>query len=186
MKSDVYWERRYRGGSDSGEGSRGEYLDRKATYINELICREHVSSIVDWGCGDGAVTGLLDVDTYIGVDVSATAISRCAILFPDRSFIRTDPQSQHIDARAELAMSLDVMFHLPDDADYHAHLDRLFASAARLVLIYSTNYEDAPAGHHMRRRCFTPEISSRFPGWCLDEWADDPGEAGFYLYRRTW
>ena len=41
-----------------------------------------------------------------------------------------------------MSMSMDVLFHLPDDRDYFEYLDHLFNSAVRHVVIYSTDTPD--------------------------------------------
>lgn len=181
-----YWERRYAQGGDSGRGSRGEIAQVKADEVNRLIERERVASVIDWGCGDGVVLKMIDPQVpYLGIDASRTIIARMTVSqwrHPDRRFILA---SNYTGERADLALSMDVLQHFQNDADYHLYLHRLLASAHRLVLIYSTDYDAPPTGHHMRRRHFTPDVADRFPDWTLTEQAENPGEPGFYLYQRN-
>lgn len=185
----TYWEGRYASGSDSGPGSRGATAAAKADYVNRVVAEYEVRSLVDWGCGDGAQAAQLDVEHYLGVDLSTTAIARCLANLPERQFLRLDPTtSVQVSIVAEMALSMDVMFHLVTDDDFHAYLDRLFDSATRVVVVYSTDY-DAPAVGHMHRREFTPTVAARFPDWRLAAHTipatADPEEACFYVYERN-
>ena len=76
--------------------------------------------------------------------------------FPDKAGLCT----------ADLALSLDVVCHLIEDAVLETYLRHLFAAGQRLVVIYSTNREisDTPA---CRRRRFTPWVEANCPGWAL-------------------
>lgn len=158
----TYWDQRYASGRDSGEGSRGETGQAKAEFVNKVIGRRRVASLIDWGCGDGQVLAHLreDVD-YLGVDVSQVVLNKVRDRFPRRRFVHAAMAGAQT---ADLALSMDVLFHFPDDADYHAYLDQLFGSAKRLVLIYSTD-DDArgQTAPHVRRRKFTADVSELFP-----------------------
>jgi len=179
----VAWENRYAAGRDSGAGSRGGYARAKADYVNALIEREQIQSVIDWGCGDGGQLGLLSVPArYIGVDISRTALGRCRALFPKRRFILYDPlQAGALPRfRADLALSMDVVFHLVDNHDFRTYLWLLFRSARQFVLIYSSNV-DGRHRRHVRHRLWTPYARSHFPAW---ELIDQPaGSMGFFLYR---
>lgn len=180
-----YWEKRYATGGTSGAGSRGDNAVAKAGFVNDVIARNDVRSIVDWGCGDGHQAALLDIDDYLGIDVSATAIAWCLERMPGRQWLRHDPTSSvRLTVRAELALSMDVIFHLVDDDEFRRYLSALFASAWRFVIVHSTNFDSEPNGH-MRHRRFTDHVAPHAPGWQLTHEADDPGEPGFYLYERT-
>lgn len=185
MNPTDYWERRYSRGGDSGRGSRGENAETKATEVNRLIEREQVASVIDWGCGDGVVLKMIDPQVpYLGIDVSKTMIARLMISqhrHLDRRFLLA---SNYRGERADLALSMDVLQHFQHDTDYHLYLNRLLGSACRLVLIYGTDYDAPPAGQHMRRRRFTPDVADQFGDWALTEQPDDVDEPGFYLYRR--
>lgn len=180
MKPGTYWERRYANGGNSGKGSRGKTARAKGRFINSVINTNRVKSVIDWGCGDGKVLSYVKpgVD-LVGVDVSKTVIDRVSAKFPDWRFFVDDAPG----VKCDLAMSLDVLFHLPDDEDFYAYLDRLFGSARKLVLIYSTDHDTPLMGHHLRRRRFTPVVSERHPRWKLVK-VRKSGDYGYYLYRR--
>lgn len=180
----AYWDRRYADGRDSGAGSRGETGRSKAAYVNHVIkaAAADVRSVIDWGCGDGQVLAhITSAIDYVGVDVSPTIIERVSREHPGRRFYLEDAPG----VMADLALSMDVLFHFPDDGAYLAYLDRLFGSARRLVLIYSTDYDGGQTARHVRWRHWTPDVADRFPDWRLVEHHPDPSSPGFYLYRTA-
>src|SRR5690349_24554192 len=52
--SPSYWEERYRQGGNSGVGSYGQLARFKAQTINRFVAEQAVTSVVEFGCGDGA------------------------------------------------------------------------------------------------------------------------------------
>jgi SAM-dependent methyltransferase len=178
----TYWDLRYVAGGSSGAGSTGSVAARKAAYVNDLIRREQVTSVVDWGCGDGQQLDLLDLPaTYLGVDISPAAVARCLVRHPGRAFLTWPAADPPVDVRAELALSLDVVFHLVADDDFTAYWGRLFASARRLVLVHSTDVDATSTAAHVRHRRHTHLAPD---GWQLVDAAADPAVPGFYLWRR--
>lgn len=176
-----YWDDRYASGGDSGIGSCGINARRKAAVVNRIAGDYKIGGIVDWGCGDGQVLTHIDLDAvdYTGVDISRTAIRWLAAGFPDLRFVHTDDAGG---IRADLALSLDVLFHLPDDGDYRAHLAQVFTSARRLVLVHATDHDGGRTARHVRWRRWTPDIPD---GWTLVERPADPAVTGFFLCERT-
>lgn len=178
----AYWEARYHAGGTSGNGSAGQQALAKARYVNDLIRREHVTSVVDWGCGDGHQLDLFDLPlSYLGVDVAPSAVVECARRHPRRAFVVWPADQPGVTVRADLALSLDVVFHLTRDADFETYWSRLFDSAQRLVLVHATDHDARGARHvrHRRHSHLAPD------GWTLADAADDPTEPGFYLWRRA-
>jgi hypothetical protein len=179
-----YWNRRYREGRTSGAGSEGEEGAYKARYVSEFIRDHNVTSVIDWGCGDGQVLELIDLHgaLYHGVDCAPTIVERMRRKFPQHSF-STDEGTQ---PTAELAISMDVLFHLPSDDDYSAYLRNLFGRSRRFVVIYATNYAGGRTARHVFRREFTPDIAERFPDWELTT-VETPlreGLASFFVYEK--
>lgn len=184
-----YWNRRYSEGRDSGEGSRGENAIRKAEYVNQVIARNGVQSVIDWGCGDGQV--LQHITTYVryvGVDIARSVLNKVSAQHPERFFILDEEDSEATFwLQADMSLSMDVMFHLVNDNDYVDYLNKLFNSARKLVLIYSTNYDGGRTSRHVLRREFTPDVREMFPHWDLahvTEFHNDPGHPHFFTYRR--
>jgi SAM-dependent methyltransferase len=178
----AYWQMRYaltrRG---SGPGSRGDYAEAKAAYVNRLIRLGRLRRVVDWGCGDGVVAAKIHAPNYTGLDVSPEALDSCRRLAadPGRSWILFDGWTPPALGRQDLALSLDVLFHLTDDALYRRHLALVFGSA-RFVCISAANHDETVA-EHVRHRTFLDDIPA---GWRIVDRPADPKKIGLYLLRR--
>jgi SAM-dependent methyltransferase len=163
-----YWRQRYAGGADSGPGSYGKFARFKARVLNDFFKEQGVQTVIEFGSGDGNQLALLDVPEYLGVDISPEAVGQCRARFagaPGRRFILAD---QFGSERADCTLSLDVIYHLVEDAAFDAYMRRLFASARCWVVVYSSNREaDAADGAHVRHRRFTDWIAANEPGWRL-------------------
>lgn len=187
-----YWERRYRDGRTSGAGSEGDEGAYKAEYLSRFLADRDVKTVVDWGCGDGQVLKLVEFPAqtqYIGVDVSPTIVAMMRQCFdgPRYLFHTVDSFATGTRTQLELALSFDVLFHFPDDTDYFAYLSKLFGSAEKYVMIYSTNYAGGRTARHVYRREFTPDIAERFPDWELTT-VETPlreGLASFFVYEKV-
>ncbi len=193
FSSRAYWEARYRSGGTSGAGSYGGLVSFKADVINAFVADNAVASVLDLGCGDGSLLSRLAVSDYVGVDVSATALASCGARFPQHRFVPFDALDSVVPA--ELAMSIDVIFHLVEDSVFNRTMEALFSHATRFVLIYSSNQDcDWPAPH-VRHRCFTNHVAAAWPEWRLlahlpNPLPFDPGRpddtsfADFFVYAR--
>ena len=163
-----YWRERYAAGGDSGAGSYGKFAAFKAKVLNALFEEQGVTSVVEFGSGDGNQLTLLQVPDYLGVDISAEAVALCRERFagvPGRRFVLTD---DYRPAPTDCALSLDVIYHLVEEAAFDTYMRRLFAAASRLVVIYSSNRDaDAADGAHVRHRRFTDWVTAHEPRWRL-------------------
>ena len=163
-----YWRQRYAGGGDSGAGSYGKFAAFKARVLNDLFAEFGIVSVVEFGSGDGNQVASLEVADYLGVDISAEAVARCRERFADVPGRRFVLAQDYRPAPTDCALSLDVVYHLVEDAAFEAYMRRLIAAATRLVVIYSSNREaDAADGAHVRHRCFTDWVAIHEPGWRL-------------------
>ena len=184
FKTKDYWEARYGRGGTSGEGSYGNSSIHKANIINRLIKQYQIKTINDLGHGDGNNINLLrGMDNYFGYDVSKTARSICTLKFkeqPSYTFLQRVSQFK----KRDMAMSLDVLYHLVEDKLYHNYLNRLF-SLGQYVLIYSTN-KDSIGNPHCKSREFTTHIEKTYKDFNLIETIDGySSEIKFYLYRKN-
>jgi SAM-dependent methyltransferase len=166
-----YWEQRYASGGDSGAGSYGRLADFKAEVLNSFVARHGIRSVVEFGCGDGNQLSLAAYPQYVGLDVSPTAIQMCKRRFAvdrTKSFFLYDPDC-FVDRTGifamDLALSLDVIYHLIEDQVYDTYMKHLFAAARRFVGIYSTNLETIINDAHVRHRQFTTWIDRNLRGW---------------------
>lgn len=195
--SPQYWEDRYALGGTSGRGSYGRLAAFKAATLNGFVRENGVRSVVEFGCGDGAQLALAAYPSYTGVDVSTHAVALCAARFAKdgtKRFLHTaDPKAATL--RADLALSLDVIYHLVEDAVFHAYMKALVAAADRFIGIYSDDAEQPMTEPHVRHRCFTQWMAANAPDWTLIRTvpnpypldANDPDEtswADFYFFGR--
>lgn len=194
--SGSYWETRYAGGGNSGSGSYGRLADYKASVLNDFVARNGVTSVIEFGCGDGNQLTLADYPSYLGVDVARTAVSACEARFrgdATKSFVTL---ADYDGRAADLALSLDVIFHLVEDETYFSYMERLFDAAGRFVIIYSSNRDEQPEARHVRHRAFKGWIEAERPDFRLaahlpnpypfDEAdPDNTSEADFYIFERS-
>lgn len=190
-----FWEESYSKGRTSGSGSYGALAEGKSTFLNRLVRERAVHSVIEFGCGDGNQLSLAQYPSYVGLDVSRTAIGLCQSRFardPAKSFFLYDGgcfTDRGGIFTAELALSLDVLYHLVEDRVFETYLGHLFAAATRLVVIYSTNAMAVGTAPHVRHRHFTPWIEEHCPQWRLAETARGPGSerarADFFVYERS-
>ena len=74
FNSKNYWEEHYQAGGNSGSGSYGRLASFKALIINEFVSENQISSVIEFGCGDGNQLALANYPEYVGLDVSPTTI----------------------------------------------------------------------------------------------------------------
>jgi hypothetical protein len=190
-----YWELNYARGGTSGGGSYGDLARGKAQFLNAFVRDHGVRSVVEFGCGDGHQLSLANYPRYTGLDVSAAAILLCKRKFAGdlaKSFFRYDGEC-FVDHgglfAADLAISLDVVYHLVEDAVFAAYMKHLFAAGSRYVVVYSTNVDGAGTAPHVRHRKFASWVQRNLPEWQLTEVSpgpnDKPDRADFYVYERA-
>jgi cyclopropane fatty-acyl-phospholipid synthase-like methyltransferase len=159
-----YWETRYRLGGHSGQGSRGEAARYKAEVINGFLQQHGVQSMIEFGCGDGVQLGMFQVPRYTGVDVSQTIVAHCRKLYANDAGKQFMVLDDYRGESAQLAVSLDVIFHLVEDQVYDAYLQRLFDASTQYVIIYSTSVDMKATGTpHVRHRDCVADVAQRFP-----------------------
>jgi SAM-dependent methyltransferase len=174
--TESYWQQRYAEGGDSGLGSYGKFAQFKAQVLNELFADESIGSVIEFGCGDGNQVRMLKIADYLGVDVSPEAIERCRRDFdghPGRRFIF---DHDYHGERAQCSLSLDVVYHLVEQATFHDYMRRLFDAASHLVVIYSSNRDSDPDadGPHIRHRMFTRWVDTHAAPWKLHRVIPNP------------
>ena len=172
-----YWEQNYANGGNSGEGSYGVYAEFKAEVLNKFVAEHQVQSVIEFGCGDGNQLSLATYPTYIGLDVSTTAIQLCMNRFQGdktKSFYLYDPDRFVDNARlfhADIALSMEVIFHLIEDEVFDQYMRFLSAAADRYLIIFSSNTDETPVleAAHYKNRKFSTWIDAHLPDWTLLE-----------------
>jgi SAM-dependent methyltransferase len=190
-----FWERNYASGETSGTGSYGAAAEAKASFLNTLVRDRRVRNVVEFGCGDGNQLALAEYPPYVGLDVSQTAIWLCKRRFAEdltKSFFLYDGTCFADRAGlfvADLAISLDVVYHLTEDAVFETYMSHLFAAGKRLVVVYSTNMVMSETAPHVRHRHFTPWVEMNCPDWAPAGITRGPSRelarADFFVYERV-
>ena len=189
-----YWERRYRGGGNSGDGSYGGLAEFKAETINSFVIENDIQSVVELGCGDGNQLGLLDVPRYTGYDISETAVQMCAEMYGDdasKDFVHYLPEQYDGQPKAQLSLSLDIIFHLVEDDVFETYMQHLFQFSSGWVIVYSSNSEDPweEGVEHCRNRKFVDWIEDNIQGWGLVNMIQNRypkrSISDFYFYKKS-
>jgi SAM-dependent methyltransferase len=168
--SAAFWESTYRQGETSGPGSYGRLAEFKAEVLNDFVRKRGVQRVIEFGCGDGAQLQLSTYAEYVGVDAAQSSIDRCSALFAHDSskrFYLADALPQDIGI-FDLALSLDVIYHLVENHVFDAYMRRLFSHSQRYVIIYSSNHDALTHAPHVRHRKFTGWIHRNARGWQLE------------------
>lgn len=195
--SEQYWIERYESGRCSGAGSYNELAAFKAEIINDLVAEHGILTVMEFGCGDGHQLALASYPSYTGFDVSPHAVGLCEERFRGDDSKRFRLMDAYAGETAELALSLDVVYHLVEDSVFESYMHRLFDSAERFVVVYSSNTEMREEGQaaHVRHRIFTDWVERNRPDWRLaahipnryppDEFGERGSIADFYVYERS-
>lgn len=196
VHSTQYWENRYRSGGNSGPGSYNRLSTFKAQVLNQFVAETGAESVCEFGCGDGAQLELAEYPKYFGYDVSSSAVELCRLRFSTDPTKIFDVLNQNpIPTRADVTLSLDVIFHLVEDDVFERYMEQLFDCSNRHVVIYSSDYEsrDAP---HVRHHKFTEWVAANRPNFSLMQFIPNPytfdpmlptntSVADFYIYEKA-
>ncbi|WP_162495536.1 glycosyltransferase [Confluentibacter flavum] len=197
LGSQHYWEQRYQANKNSGVGSYGRLAEFKAEVLNAFVQKNGIQSVIEFGCGDGHQLSLAHYPSYIGFDVSLKALELCKERFKNdqtKAFYSMEDEA-FVNTKADLVLSLDVIYHLIEDAVFENYMNRLFKSSTTYVIIYSSNY-DAHEVVHVKCRTFTNWIAAHVSNeWKLLEHIrnkypfdsnnpDHSSMADFYIYRK--
>lgn len=197
-----YWDDRYRAKGNSGSGSYGHLADFKAEVLNDFVAKQAVKTVIEFGCGDGNQLTLAKYPEYIGLDVSSKAVQICHELFKNdahKSFLLYNSLAyfdNHRVLKADLTLSLDVLYHLVEKEIFEKYLRDLFKASDKYVIIYATdfNQSEEPMYRHENRRSFSDFVTKQITDFKLvnvikNKYAN-PGEGiigsdcDFFIYER--
>lgn len=195
--SEKYWEDRYKNGGNSGAGSYNRLAEFKAEVINKFVTDNKITSVIEWGCGDGNQLSLANYIEYTGYDVSEKAIEMCRKRYEGdktKRFIWCGSKDFRNEITADLALSLDVIYHLVEDEIYRIYMDRLFYSSLKYVCIYSSDFEKRLT-KHVRCRRFTDYVRENYKEWELmehfpnrypykEQESDNTSWSEFFFYKK--
>ncbi|QUY44703.1 methyltransferase domain-containing protein [Acaryochloris marina] len=189
----IYWEKRYSNGGNSGIGSYDKLARYKAGVINSFIEKNNIQTVIEFGCGDGNQLSLYKTPSYIGLDISSRAISLCRDKFekdPTKNFIKYNDRLSNLDLqKAELTLSIDVIFHITKTKNLNKYLNNLFDYSKKFVLIYSTNFNKKHKSIHQVDRKFSEYIENQITNFSLINVINNPHKgketmSDFYIYKR--
>lgn len=170
--SSDYWDNRYKSGGNSGSGSYNQLAQFKAEIINNFVKNNNINSVVELGCGDANQLKMFNLQNYIGYDISQTILDLCTKEFANDNSKRFRHISNFTPQKTDLIMSLDVIYHLVEDDVFESHMQALFNSNHKYVIIYSSNYDDKfdeTKPSHVRHRKFTSWVENKAQQFRLDK-----------------
>lgn len=202
FSSKQYWEERYQNGGNSGAGSYGRLAKFKAEVINKFVKDNKIHSVIEFGCGDGNQLKFFEIPQYIGLDISKKSLDLCKNLYSKdlkKSFFLYDQDSFFDNSgffKADLTMSLDVIYHLVEDQVFDKYMRDLFGSSNKYVMVYASNKKDQKEyqSQHVKHRKFTDWVEKNQPKWKLEKKVEnkyplqtnefDESFADFYIYKK--
>lgn len=125
----------------------------------------------------------------LGLDISSTAVEICKKKLQNNSSYKFDVYNEQYKNNNiyDLALSLDVIYHILDHQNYKKYMTDLFKFSKKYVIIYSNNYNGVQCGH-MHERQFTSDLDVWFPEWNLKEFIKQKyphkSSADFYIYEK--
>ena len=156
-----YWMNRYEQGGNSGAGSYNNLAEFKCEIINEFVSSTNLETVIELGFGDGNQLEYFQFKSYTGFDISNAVIEKCREKFKND----TSKHFMHMDSitnqKAEMVMSLDVIYHLIEDEVYNSYMNNLFDLSNRYVIIYALDSDDSDNYQaHVKPRKFTSWIDA--------------------------
>ncbi|RDU65694.1 hypothetical protein CQA53_05905 [Helicobacter didelphidarum] len=185
-------------GNDFTHNKRGDCGSREFYLVSEYL-RDRDSKILCCDTKRSPVVNLKGQSEILYRDMKPDSIERSEIDNKcleknergniNESFARLHNQS------VDLAISLDVIYHLIDNRVFEEYMANLFASSAKFVIIYASNKDEIHA-EHVRHRKFSAWIEANASEWRLREhipnkYPFNPKKlnstsfADFYVYEKT-
>jgi len=194
--SATYWENRYVGGENSGVGSYGIMAKYKAEVLNQFVESNGIISVIEFGSGDGNQLKFYNFKNYLGFDISQTAILKCKDLFKLDNSKKFKLLGEWEGERAEMVISMEVIFHLIENRFYEDHMKKLFLASDKFVVIFSSNKDTnlPDQAKHVKHRKFTEWVKTNKPDFELikhekNKYPEDQFDFGsfsdFYFFRKN-
>lgn len=195
--STYYWEKRYKKGGNSGAGSYNKLAEFKADVINNIVNSEKIDTVIEFGCGDGNQLKYFKIKKYIGFDVSKVIIEKCKSYFSNDESKFFYNLNEYQNQKADMTLSLDVIYHLVEDHIFNDYMYKLFNSALKIVVVYSSNkdnHENNFQSLHVRHREFTNWVANNRKDFVLDKFIpnkypfngenEESSYADFYIFKK--
>ena len=185
--SQNYWETRYVVGDTSGDGSYGKLADFKAEVLNKFVQDNKIKSVIEFGCGDGNQLALFKMPQYTGIDVSETAIKMCKDKMKGDKTKEFFVYNNKNLPKAELGLSLDVIYHLIEDETFVKYMNDILNSSSKYAIFYASN-KSSKQKYHVKHREFVEWIKTNRLDWKLIKKIDNKypklSFADFYIFER--
>ena len=146
FKNKDFWNDRYSTNMEkgSGPGSRGDILEFKSRLISEHMKNHDVRSILDLGCGDIEILKDLQIERYLGVDISDVIVTRNQNIKPNWQFVCSDIGQVSIDSDFDMTLCLDVLIHQKHRSDYESIATKVFEVNSPVIVV--SGYTRKPDG----------------------------------------
>lgn len=195
--SQSYWVERYQMGLNSGDGSYNNLAKFKAQILNDFVKEQGIETVIEFGSGDGNQLTLSEYPDYTGFDISPTAIQICKEKFSNDASKKFKLVDAYTNDKAQLTLSLDVIYHLIEDSVFEEYISRLFTASEKYVIIYASDSDENTADQqaHVKHRKFTDWVKINKKAWQLIAHipnkyprtsSNGPGTsfADFYIYKK--
>ena len=199
ISSGEFWNEHYKNNGNSGTGSYHRLAEFKAEIVNQFIKDEKIETVIEIGCGDGNQLSLIYYSNYTGVDVSEVIVEKNKQNYQDdqtkQFFCTKTEREKYINKKYDMAISMDVIFHLLEDQVFYNYMEDLFFVAKKYVVIYSSNHEEYTKWPEYRHRNFISYIQEKISGWELYQYIPNryPYKIGeeettsasdFYIFKK--
>jgi SAM-dependent methyltransferase len=133
----AFWNYRYANDPEkgSGPGSRGEFRTLKSQIVRATLEVDQPETVLDIGCGDIAILDDVEIDRYVGVDISPIIVKKNKLVRPAWQFVCEDMTGEFVPEPADLVLCLDVLIHQRTLADYRSILSKALGAARRVLLV---------------------------------------------------
>jgi len=200
IESGMFWNEHYKKGGNSGTGSYNRLAEFKAEVVNSFIKEKNIKTVIEFGCGDGNQLSLINYEKYTGVDVSDYIVEKNREKYAGdmaKEFYHTLTEREHyINQKYDMAISMDVIFHLLEDEVFEAYMEDLFAVAEKYVVIYSSNHEEYTRWVEYRHRKFMAYIQKNIEEWKVACFIpnkypyvigeeENTSASDFYIFKKT-
>jgi SAM-dependent methyltransferase len=182
-----YWDSRYKNGGNSGMGSHDEpCVNFKKVFVNKIIEKYKCKTVIELGCGDGNQLGYFkNYEKYYGHDISPTIIEKNKLIYKgDDTKIFESDVNKLLNKKYDLALSLDVTYHLVGDDIFEEYMNNLF-SLSDIICLFTVNTEEVGSPVHVEHRKIKDYITGNFPEYILintEMYAET--RVGFFLYEK--
>lgn len=163
----------------------------KAYEINKLIKEHDLSTCIEFGCGDGNQLQYFQVEDYLGLDVSKTAVNMCKKKYALDTSKKFKLVKEYSGEKAELVLSLEVLFHIVEHNLWEKYIFQLFDAATNFVVIFSANIDSGDYAEHIKVRKFTDFINKNISDFTLYKKIESPlhlvkdsVKSDFYIYKH--